>query len=180
MSEVEQRDYRPAANWERLRLRAALLARLREFFSARGFLEVETPLLSADIVVDRHLEPLAVSLPEQSALSPAMPPQLWLQTSPEAAMKRLMAAGAEAIYQITRSFRGGEQGRLHNLEFTIVEWYRRGDGLAAGMTLLDELCQHLLQAKPARRTTYGDAVLARLASPGATFRSAGLRPCRPR
>lgn len=71
-----------------LRLRARLLQQTREFFAERRFLEVETPLLSADTVVDRHLDPIAVSLPSRRQTDP-----LWLQTSPELAMKRLLAAG---------------------------------------------------------------------------------------
>ena len=60
-------------------------------------------------------------------------------------MKRLLAAGATAIFQVTRSFRGGERGQLHNPEFTIVEWYRVGDDMQAGIDLLDELTQSLLR-----------------------------------
>ncbi|MEX2559395.1 MAG: amino acid--tRNA ligase-related protein, partial [Pirellulales bacterium] len=79
-------DWRPTANWDRLALRSRLLGELRRFFQERQFLEVETPLLSADVVVDRHLEPFAVE-----ADSPGGG-RLWLQTSPEFGMKRLMAA----------------------------------------------------------------------------------------
>lgn len=148
-------NFEPTASWQVLRLRSELLARLRAFFDRRGFLEVETPLLSSDIVVDRHLEPLPVMLPEGSI--PDGPRRLWLQTSPEAAMKRLMAAGGVAIYQVCRSFRGAERGRLHNPEFTLVEWYRRGDTMQLGMDLLDELCQSLLGRGAAQRTSYGEA-----------------------
>jgi lysyl-tRNA synthetase class 2 len=139
-----------------LRLRAELLARTRAFFATRDFLEVETPLLSADTVVDRHLDPLAVTLP----LDPRRPRAgraMWLQTSPEFAMKRLMAAGADAIYQITRSFRAGEAGPLHNPEFTIVEWYRRGDTIEDGMRLLSDLCQALLGLGAAELASYAEA-----------------------
>src|SRR6516165_11691059 len=78
-------------------LRAGVLRRLRELFHERGFLEVETPILSADTVVDRHLDPFsfAVRLGGQQRT-------MWLQTSPEFGMKRLLAAGAEAIYQVSR------------------------------------------------------------------------------
>ena len=71
-------------------------------------------------------------------------------------MKRLLAAGARAIYQVTRSFRAGERGRLHNPEFTIVEWYRVGDDLQAGMNLLDELVTTLIGTPPAKRSTYAE------------------------
>jgi lysyl-tRNA synthetase class 2 len=82
---------------------------------------------------------------------------MWLQTSPEFGMKRLMAAGAGAIYQITRASRGAEQGRLHNPEFTIVEWYRRGDTYQQGMALLSDLCETLLRRGPAEQLTYAEA-----------------------
>ena len=149
-------DSTPTASWDRLRLRAAMLRRLREFFDARGFLEVETPLLSADTVIDRHLDPIAVTLPTDPRL-PAEGKCFYLQTSPEFAMKRLLAAGAEAIYQITHAFRAGEQGRLHNPEFTMVEWYRRGDGLQAAMDLLAELVETMLSLEATERLTYQQA-----------------------
>ncbi|HVW36979.1 MAG TPA: EF-P lysine aminoacylase EpmA [Pirellulales bacterium] len=143
------RDFRPAASWPMLKLRAKLLARLRRFFDERGFLEVETPILSADVVVDRHLDPFAVDVGEGAARR-----TMWLQTSPEFAMKRLLAAGGSAIYQVTHVFRRGEQGRMHNPEFTMAEWYRAGDDLRAGMQLLGELCQEMLELGPAETISY--------------------------
>lgn len=151
---MQHPDFRPAASWPLLELRARLLAAAREFFASRGFLEVETPLLSADIVVDRHLEPFEARLLDDSGHEVR---RLFLQTSPEFAMKRLMASGGQAIYQITRAFRQGEIGRLHNPEFTMIEWYRRGDGLADGMALLSDLCQTLLGRGEAERLTYREA-----------------------
>lgn len=71
-------------------------------------------------------------------------------------MKRLMASGVKAIFQVTRSFRAGELGQLHNPEFTIVEWYRAGDDMLVGIDLLDELMQLLLDTPAAIRTTYAD------------------------
>ena len=149
-------DFAPTASWERLRLRAELLRRVRRFFDDRGFLEVETPLLSVDTVVDRHLDPLGVTLPLDPRL-PAVGTQFYLQTSPEFAMKRLLAAGGRAIYQITRAFRAGEQGRLHNPEFTMLEWYRCGDGLQAAMDLLAELAETMLSLSATERLTYQEA-----------------------
>lgn len=143
-------DFRPAASLSNLRRRAEMLGRVRAFFDRHDFLEVETPLLSADTVVDRHLDPFGV---EDSASGN----RLWLQTSPEFAMKRLLAAGATAIYQITRAFRREERGPLHNPEFTIVEWYRAGDSMLQGIGLLDELCQALLARGPAEMLSYAEA-----------------------
>lgn len=133
-----------------------MLARTRAFFAQRRFLEVETPLLSADTVIDRHLDPLEVVLPDDPR-RPHVGRTYYLQTSPEFGMKRLLAAGGEAIYQITRAFRGGEIGTLHNVEFTIVEWYQRGDNLAAGMQLLSDLAESLLARGPAERLSYAEA-----------------------
>jgi elongation factor P--(R)-beta-lysine ligase len=151
-------DFQPTASLAMLRRRAELLAKIRRFFDERGFLEVETPLLSHDTVVDRHLDPIPVTLfndPRQSDAGQRM----WLQTSPEFSMKRLLAAGATAIYQVTRAFRGGEAGPLHNPEFTMVEWYRVGDDYAAGMQLLADLAEHVLSRGAADRLTYREALL---------------------
>ena len=146
----------PSATWQNLERRAALLKSVRTFFDERGFLEVETPLLSADVVVDRHLDPLAVTLPHDPR-TPGVGRQMWLQTSPEFAMKRLMAAGAKAIYQVARAFRGGESGPLHNPEFTLLEWYRAGDDMAAAISLLSDLAEATLSRGPAVRIAYADA-----------------------
>ena len=137
-------DFRPTASWKNLRLRAELLRRLREFFHRRGLLEVETPILSADTVVDRHLDPFCVG-------------DRWLQTSPEFGMKRLLAAGAGAIYQIVHAFRQEEAGPLHNPEFTMVEWYRPGDAMADGMQFLSDLCEEMLGRPPAELLSYAEA-----------------------
>ena len=143
-------DFRPTASWENLRLRADLLRKTREFFHRHGLLEVETPLLSADTVVDRHLDPFGVTVESTGR-------QLWLQTSPEFCMKRMLADGARAIYQITRAFRQDELGPLHNPEFTIVEWYRVGDGPDEAMRLLADLCETLLDRGPVERISYAEA-----------------------
>jgi lysyl-tRNA synthetase class 2 len=145
-------DFTPTAAWQNLRLRADLLRRLRDFFDQRGFLEVETPILSADTVVDRHLDPFSFAVGTGDNTR-----TLWLQTSPEFAMKRLLAAGAEAIYQIAHVFRQDEQGPLHNPEFTLVEWYRVGDDLAAGMQLTSDLCEALLGRGSAELLSYAAA-----------------------
>ena len=111
---THQEDWQPSCSMEILRVRAAMLHAVRKFFHQRGYLEVETPCLSRDIVIDAWLEPMRV---EQGG-------QHWfLQTSPEACMKRLLAAGSGSIFQISRVFRAGESGTRHNPEFTMIEWY---------------------------------------------------------
>ena len=149
-------DFRPSASLEMLRRRAELLKQVRYFFDLRGFLEVETPLLSRDVVVDRHLDPLSVTL-FTDPREPNRGEKLWLQTSPEFAMKRLLAAGFKAIYQITKVFRGGEAGSLHNPEFTMVEWYRVGDDYEGGIEFLSQLTQEILHCPPPERLTYREA-----------------------
>ncbi len=144
-------DWRPSASLETLRRRAELLARLRGFFAARGVLEVETPLLQAATVTDLHLHSLSVPLDV-----PLASRRMYLQTSPEYAMKRLLAAGSGAIYQICKAFRDGEAGSSHNPEFTMLEWYRPGFDHHALMDEIDELLAEVLGASAAERSTYGE------------------------
>ena len=151
-------DFRPTAPLANLKRRAELLNQLRSFFQQRQFLEVETPLMSADTVIDRHLDPLPVTLVEDTS-DPPSGPTLWLQTSPEFAMKRLLASGAEAIYQVTHAFRGAERGQLHNPEFTIAEWYRVGDTMDDGMQLLADLIEEMLGMGRPHTVTYQRAFL---------------------
>jgi len=151
-------EYAPTANVETLKLRAELLRRIRQFFTTRGFLEVETPIISADTVVDRHLDPLRVVLYDDPR-QPHSGKTCWLQTSPEFAMKRLVAAHGLSIFQVTHAFRAGERGRLHNPEFTMLEWYDVGADYRAGMKLLDELSVEILQRGPAEFISYREAFL---------------------
>ena len=137
-----QPDFLPTATLADLQLRAYLLAVVRRFFDGRGYFEVDTPLLSHDRVVDPHLDPFVCT-------GPAGP--LYLQTSPEFAMKRLLAAGARAIYQVGHVFRAGELGRRHNPEFTMVEWYRTGDTHVEQMQVVEDLVVEVFHAAVKRR-----------------------------
>jgi lysyl-tRNA synthetase class 2 len=116
---------------ELLRLRARLLHNIRHFFWARDVLEVETPLLCHGIGTDPQLAFFTADY-----CLPPLQQRLFLQTSPEFAMKRLLAAGCGSVYQICKAFRNGEAGRFHNPEFTLLEWYRVGFGLPQ---LMDEV-----------------------------------------
>lgn len=146
-------DWRPSASLDALRLRARLLARIRAFFAERGVLEIETPALARSGASDVHIASLATICRANSAGL-----HLFLQTSPEFAMKRLLAAGSGPIYQVCRAFRDGESGRLHNPEFTLLEWYRPGYDHHALMDELEALVERLLGVSgPARRLTYREA-----------------------
>jgi elongation factor P--(R)-beta-lysine ligase len=132
------------------------MQRTREFFAARGVLEVETPQLSAAAATDLHLESLIAQRPCGEMLG-------WLHTSPEFPMKRLLAAGSGDIWQLARVFRGAEHGRRHNPEFSLLEWYRVGWDVLHLVEEVDALLRAL--AGPERppgkmqRMTWRDAFL---------------------
>lgn len=107
-----------------MRARGQLNAEIRDFFRARGVLEMETPILSAAGTTDLHIESFSVRVNDQTR---------WLRTSPEFPHKRLLAAGVGPIYELGRVFRSGERSARHNPEFTMLEWYRPGFDLAAIM-----------------------------------------------
>jgi lysyl-tRNA synthetase class 2 len=149
-------DWRPAADLSQLRVRARLLAGIRAFFAGRDVLEVETPVLAAAGVTDIHIDSLSTR-----HVSHAFPHgiDLYLQTSPEYAMKRLLAAGSGSIYQISKVFRDGEAGRQHNPEFTMLEWYRQDHDYRQLMDEVAAMLQAVTGTAGAERASYRDTFL---------------------
>lgn len=141
--------WQPSASLENLQRRAAIIRNIRAFFEKRGVLEVDTPLLSHTSVTDPYIESIPVHLK-----SSTMEETYYLQTSPEYAMKRLLAAGSGPIFQICKAFRQGEHGKIHNPEFTMLEWYRPFYDHHQLMNEMDDLLQMILHCKPAERKSY--------------------------
>ena len=115
------KDFLPTCDWKMLHARNDMMRMTRRFFHNRGFLEVETPLLSQDSVIDAWIDPFEIQ--RESRENSTNLPRLFLQTSPEFAMKRLLAAGGDSLFQICKAFRKSEMGDHHNPEFTMIEWY---------------------------------------------------------
>ncbi|MFT3904903.1 MAG: EF-P lysine aminoacylase EpmA [Steroidobacteraceae bacterium] len=133
------RDWRPTASRERLQARAAAFHAVRRFFRDRGLLEVDTPQRVRHAVTDVQLH--SVSCEPQRSQGPAT----FLHTSPEYAMKRLLAAGSGDIWQLCHVFRGNERGPQHNAEFTLIEWYRLGWSM---QQLMGEVAELLVALVP--------------------------------
>jgi lysyl-tRNA synthetase class 2 len=143
--------WRPTAANSVLALRAEIIAKVRQFFAARGVMEVETPLLSHGTITD----PYVIAIPASySGVAVSHVENVYLQTSPEYAMKRLLAAGSGPIYQITKAFRNESHGKNHNPEFSVLEWYRLGFDHHDLMNEMDELLQLVLGCPPAERLSY--------------------------
>lgn len=142
------KDWQPSASFETLKHRAALLASIRAFMAGRGILEVETPILSQAGNTDPNLRSFTTTFHSPSSVQPLT---CYLHTSPEFAMKRLLAAGSGPIYQICRVFRDEEAGRLHEPEFTMLEWYRPGFDHHALMDEMTDLLGILGLAGPDRK-----------------------------
>jgi lysyl-tRNA synthetase class 2 len=161
VSDTNPNAWQPTTSIANVKRRAELLWTIREFFHRRGVLEVQTPILSRDVIIDRYIDP--VSLPGASlALAGFDKTTFYLQTSPEFCMKRLLAVGMSSIYEITPVFRAGERGTYHNPEFTMLEWYLVGAGFQHGVDLLAELIIETLGVDRVERLSYQAAFLGTL------------------
>ena len=154
--------------------RAGVRGTLGRIFEARGSIEVDTPVLSAEVLPEAHIDPIPVATdgPGRAAA--------WLQASPEALMKRLLAAGSGPIHQFARSFRAGERGALHDVEFVLLEWYAPGATLDSTAPLLEEICRRVLGTSGLERLTCHTAFARHagvncLSASLSEWREAGLR-----
>lgn len=147
MSDV---SWKPSASIELLQRRAQCMTQIRQFFTTRQYLEVETPVMVHHGVTDVYLSTIKALFRGDT---------YWLQTSPEYAMKRLLAAGSGPIFQIARVFRDDELGRWHNPEFTLLEWYQLDIDHHTLMQEVDLLLQAILHTKPLIKKTYQQAFL---------------------
>lgn len=142
-------DWRPRAGLATARLRAAMSAHARDFFAQRNVLEIDAPAISQAAVSDPNVDSIGLRMLLDR------PTPRYLHTSPEYAMKRLLAAGFPDIYFLGRVFRDGEAGRRHQPEFTMVEWYRLGFDLVRIMDETEAFLAGLLDGPAAaRRLTY--------------------------
>ena len=145
--------WKATASVENLRARAEFFARIRRFFIERDVMEVETPLMTSAAVSDPYIDTIECRyhpLPGQQEQP------RYLQSSPEYAMKRLLASGSGAIYQICKAFRNGEYGKRHNPEFSMLEWYRPGFDHHRLMDEVEALVTPLLGLTACQRINYGD------------------------
>lgn len=151
------KSWRTAATLDSLKMRAEIYRTIREFFFVRGVLEVETPMLSQAGNTDPNIESFQLQFTGPSKAGSA---KRWLRTSPEFALKRLLAGGIGDCYELGRVFRNGEFGHRHNPEFSMLEWYRNGWTHLELIEECIELVQQLFVAhgKPLqlRRTTYSE------------------------
>lgn len=167
-------DWRPTASLANIRLRTEVLSQIRTFFAERGVLEVETALLSNATVTDLHLHTLSTEAEIPGLGGPA---RLHLQTSPEFAMKRLLAAGSGPIFQLCKAFRDQEAGRLHNPEFTMLEWYRPEWDHHRLMNEVEDLLTVVLGTGPARRLSYGELFFSEIGVDPHRDDESSLRRC---
>jgi len=142
--------WQPSASIPHLRKRAEIIAQVRTFFTDRGYLEVETPIMGRYGTTDVYLSNIKAQFRGQNYN---------LQTSPEYHMKRLLAAGSGPIFQLARVFRDDELGSWHNPEFTLLEWYQLNIDHHQLMAEMNEFLQIILHCQPLVRLTYQEAFL---------------------
>jgi lysyl-tRNA synthetase class 2 len=149
-------SWQPTLTWEYAQKRAQILKKVRQFFDERNVIEVETPALSQGTVTDVHLDAITCRYNFLTDSSSEQSTNLYLQTSPEFHMKRLLASGYGCIFQIAKAFRHEEAGRFHNPEFTLLEWYRLGFDHFTLMNEVAELLTTVLECNVPVQVTYQD------------------------
>ena len=148
---IESEKWMSTASLNNIKQRAKMLKNIREFFEQRDVLEVETPMLSQYGGTEPNLNPITANYQFQGQ------PRLgYLQTSPEFAMKRLLATGIGDCYQVFKAFRNEESGRLHNPEFSLLEWYRIGINEIKLIEEIDDFLQHVLASQKSQSFTYSE------------------------
>ncbi len=152
-------SWQASLTWHHAQSRAKIITQIREFFAQRQVVEVETPLLSNHTVTDVHLDAFSSRYNFLADASKAQSSTMYLQTSPEFAMKRLLASGYGCIYQVCKAFRHEPYGRYHNPEFTMLEWYRLGYDHFDLMTEVAELLQTVLACSTPVQMTYQAAFI---------------------
>jgi len=155
-------SWQPTLTWQNAQKRAQIIQQIRQFFNERNVLEVETPALSLGTVTDVHLEALTCKYHFLKDSSTEHATQLYLQTSPEFHMKRLLASGYGDIFQIAKAFRHEEAGRYHNPEFTMIEWYRLGFDHFELMNEVAELLKAVLNCPQPLQITYQQLFIEQL------------------
>lgn len=151
-------------NWQPQALKQTIIARakfyqdIRQFFNERQILEVDTPLMCHAAIQDPHLHPIPVQYRDFGHAEKTY----YLQTSPEFAMKRMLAMNIGPIYQLCKAFRNGEQGKIHNPEFTILEWYRPSMDHFQLMDEVDDFLIKILGTEKSERITYRDLFLEKI------------------
>lgn len=150
MSQEPKINWRPTASIENLKQRAEIMHKIRAFFYAKNITEVETPILNSHTVTDVYLDSLQLNFNTDQIQTG------YLHTSPEYCMKRLLAAGFGDCYQICKTFRDHEQGKQHNTEFSLLEWYKLDFDHHDLMAEMDEFLQCILNTKPAEKISYQD------------------------
>ncbi|WP_231844667.1 elongation factor P--(R)-beta-lysine ligase [Candidatus Ishikawella capsulata] len=148
--------WKPSASTRNLQKRANIISLIRNFFADRNVLEVETPYMSRYTITDINLVPFQTYFTTSDKLQKV---NLWMITSPEYHMKRLLASGIGSIYQICHSFRNQELGSNHNPEFTILEWYRPGYDMYLMINEVSQLFKKILMCKSTESLSYEEAFL---------------------
>ena len=155
-------NWQPTLSWENAKLRANVIAKIRSFFHNRNVIEVETPLLANATTTDVHLEPFVTQFNYSSDSHLSQSTALYAQTSPEFAMKRLLASGYGCCYQLCKAFRHEAHGRYHNPEFTMLEWYRVGFDQFQLMDEVAELLTVILGCPKVDKISYQQLFLRQL------------------